>query len=49
MKTEKDKTLDEIMKESGWIKTTRVNAGKEYLEWIKEGFLIDETDIGREF
>ena len=44
----KSKKLEQIMKESGWIRTSRINAGKEYIEWIKDGFMIDEDDIIKE-
>lgn len=40
--------LEEIMKKSGWLKTERVNAGKVYVEFHREGFVIDEEDIMEE-
>ena len=37
--------LEEMMLEDGWKKVTSMNAGKIYVEWHKQGFLIDEGDI----
>jgi hypothetical protein len=43
--SERNITLEEVMKESGWVRTERENAGKVYVEYIKNGFIIDEEDI----
>jgi len=40
--------LEEMMKADGWKKTKRINAGKVYVEWSKQGFAIDEEDIMEE-
>jgi len=44
----KPPTIEQIMKQGGWLRTTRSNAGKVYVEYIKDGWLIDEGDIVKE-
>ena len=42
---EDKKSIEIIMNESGFIKTTRWYAGKIYVEYLKDGICIDEDDI----
>ncbi len=39
------RSITHLMIESGWQRQERVNAGKFYVEWTREGFMIDEDDI----
>jgi len=42
------KKIEEIMKESGWSRSERKNCGKIYVEYRKDGLVIDEDDISQE-
>ena len=37
--------LEEMMLENGWRKRERLNCGKLYTEFYKNGFVVDEEDI----
>lgn len=39
------KTIEQVMKESGWLRGERENGGRVYIEYTKDGFMIDEEDI----
>jgi hypothetical protein len=42
------KTIEQIMREGGWLRSERENGGKVYIEYVRDGFLIDESDIVEE-
>ncbi len=39
------KSLTQLMMDSGWQRQERVNAGKCYVEWTRDGYVLDEDDI----
>ena len=39
------RNLDDIMIKSGFLRTERTNRGKTYIEFSKDGFVIDKEDI----
>jgi len=39
------KSLTHLMLDSGWQRQERVNAGKCYVEWTRDGYVLDEGDI----
>ncbi len=39
------KSLTQLMIDSGWERQERINAGKCYVEWIRDGYIVDEDDI----
>ena len=40
--------LEDMMFKDGWKQTRRRNAGKVYIEWLKEGFVINNENIWEE-
>lgn len=40
-----NKTLEEFMKEEGWVKKKYYNCGVPYFAWHKDGFQIDGEGI----
>lgn len=40
--------IEKIMIKEGWTKTSKINAGKEYITFHKNGLVIDLDDINEE-
>ena len=40
--------LEKMLLKDGWIKRTLTNDGVDYIEFVKEGFVIDIGDIIKE-
>ena len=40
-----DRTLEQVMEESGWKRWESANHGTMYYVWRREGFEIDEDEI----
>ena len=38
-------SIKQLMLNSGWQRQERINAGKCYVEWTRDGYLVDEDDI----
>jgi len=38
-------SIKQLMLDSGWKRQERINAGKCYVEWTREGYIVDEDDI----
>jgi len=38
-------SINQLMLDSGWQRQERINAGKCYVEWTRNGYLVDEDDI----
>ena len=39
------KSIDQVMKEAGFLITERENCGVKYVEFVKDGIVIDREDI----